>query len=164
MSDVKQRECGEKPEEWNKLCRIRHILDHWQDIFDPSVTSTWATFTGLASVAPGSRTPTPLPRMASHPSVRKIERALTALAEREPALVRHLKAYRCNAEWRCKDTWVVVRLPSGKQDIVERRVREKIVPSWIKRDKVDKAETLLNRLVRGDVSIPEDLWHALTKP
>lgn len=153
-----------KPEDWNKLDRIVYLLDHWQDIFDPSVTSTWGTFTGISGTSTESRSPSPLPRMASHPSVRKIERSLTVLADREPVLARHLKAYRCNAEWRTADKWLVRRLPSGKRDIVEQRVREKIVPKWVERQKVSLAELRLARLIRGDVYIPMELWRALTKP
>lgn len=153
-----------RPEEWSKLDRLRYVLDHWQDIFDPGVTSTWATFTGTSHQAPASKRPSPLPLMAGDLTVRKIERALTVLADREPVLARHLKAYRCNAEWRCKNEWQVVTLPSGKKDIVERRVREKIVPRWVNLSSVAEAESLLLRLVRGDVSIPSDLWHALTRP
>lgn len=156
-------ECGDNPEEWSKLCRIRYLLDHWQDIFDPGVTSTWATFTGTSHQAPASKRPSPLPRMAGDVTVRKIERALTILADCEPVLARHLKAYRCNVEWRCKDVWQVVTLPSGKKDIVERRVREKIVPSWVSLSCVAEGENILLKLVRGDVSIPQDLWRALTR-
>lgn len=96
--------------------------------------------------------------------MRKIERALTTLADTEPVLARHLKAYRCNAEWRTTDKWVVRRLPSGKRDIVEQRVREKIVPSWVELQKVRLAELLLVKLLRGSVEIPHDLWLALDKP
>ena len=156
--------CGDSPENWDKRCRVIYLLDHWQDIFDPSITSTWATFTGTSHQAPASRAPLPLPEMARDASVRKIERALAVLADREPLLVRHLKAYRCNAEWRCTDVWRVITLPSGKQDIVESRIREKLVPNWVRLDAVSEAEDRLLRLVRGDVSIPRELWLALTKP
>lgn len=151
------------PLEWSKIDRIRYLLDHWQDIFDPGVTSTWATFTGTSHQAPASKRPSPLPRMASDLTVRKIERALTVLADREPVLARHLKAYRCNAEWRCKNVWQVVTLPSGKKDIVERRVRDKIVPRWVSLSSVAEAENRLLSLVQGDVSIPGELWYALTE-
>lgn len=157
-------ECGDKPEEWDKLCRVRYLLDHWNDIFDPGVTSTWATFTGTSHQAPASTRPSPLPRMASDVTVRKIEQALTTLADHKPVLARHLKAYRCNAEWRTKDELVLVRLPSGRWDAQERRRRDKIVPRWVKLDYVNEAELLLIKLIHGDVSIPQDLWHALTKP
>lgn len=157
-------DCGQNHREWSALCRLRHILDHWQDIFDPGVTSTWATFTGTSHQHPASRAPSPLPQMAGDRGVRKIERALTTLADTEPVLARHLKAYRCNAEWRTTDKWVVRRLPSGKRDIVEQRVREKIVPSWVELQKVRLAELLLVKLLRGSVEIPHDLWLALDKP
>lgn len=157
-------ECGQNHREWNALCRLRYLLDHWQDIFDPGVTSTWATFTGTSHQAPASKRPSPLPRMASDLSVKRIERALTVLADTEPVLARHLKAYRCNAEWRTTDRWVVRRLPSGKRDIVEQRIREKIVPSWVEPQKVRLAELKLVRLLRGGVEIPRELWYALDKP
>lgn len=153
-----------EPEQWTKRDRVVYLLDHWQDIFDPSVTSTWATFSGTSHQGSASKPPGHLPRMASDRSVRKVERALTVLADREPVLARHLKAARCNCEWRTTDKWVVRRLPSGKRDIVEERVREKLTPRWVDPKKVTLAETILVNFVRGDVSIPQELWLALTKP
>ena len=157
-------ECGDRPEAWTPLCRLRYILDHWQDIFDPGITSTWATFTGTSHQAPASKRPSPLPEMASDLCVRRIERALTVLADREPVLARHLKAYRCNAEWRCKDELRLVTRPSGKHELIEPRVRDRIVPRWVELAKVDAAERRLLWLLGPDVSIPQDLWVALTKP
>ena len=119
---------------------------------------------GISGGKQASRAPAPLPEMAHDRSVKKLERALTVLADREPVLARHLKAYRCNAEWRTVDKWMVRRLPSGKRDLVEERVREKITPAWVSPLKVWRAEKLLVRLVHGDVFIPQDLWRALTKP
>lgn len=153
-----------KPEDWTKLDRVRYILDHWQDIYDPGITGTWATFTGTSHQAPASKRPVALPRMAEHRSVRQLERALCTLATSEPDLARHLKAYRCNAEWRTADRWYVRRLPSGKRDLVEQRARERIVPSWVSLTKVLLAEELLARLLPEYVEIPPDLWRALTKP
>lgn len=155
---------GDNYREWNKLERLRYLLDHWNDIFDARVTSTWATFTGTSHQAPASSRPSPLPRMADDLSVRRIERALIVLADREPVLARHLKAYRCNAEWRTTDKWVVRRLPSGKRDIVEMRVREKLVPDWVELRYVTLAEMILVNLLDGPIEIPQDLWHALDKP
>lgn len=150
------------PEQWDNLDRLRFVLDRWQDIFDVTVSSSRPKDGSRASSS--SREPGSLPEMADDHSIRKIECALTILADREPVLARHLKAYRCNAEWRTADRWTVRRLPSGKRDIVEQRVREKIVPSWVSLAKVSSAEHLLLKLLHGDVSIPRDLWRALTKP
>lgn len=150
-----------KPEQWTSLDRLRYVLDHWQEIFDAPVSSSAPKGTRGTS---SSHSPPPLPRMARDRGVRRIECALTILADSEPVLARHLKAYRCNAEWRTTDKWMVRRLPSGKRDIVEQRVREKIVPDWVELRKVTAAEMLLLKLLRGDVSIPTDLWRALTKP
>ena len=158
-------ECDGDPKDWTPLCRLRYLLDHWQDIFDPGITSTWATFMGTSHQAPASKRPSPLPRMASDLCVRRVERALTVLADREPVLARHLKAYRCNSEWRCRDEWRLVTLPSGRQDLVnDLRVREKIIPRWVSPVKVAVAEKRLLILLGGDVSIPQDLWNALTRP
>lgn len=150
-----------QPENWDSLDRLRYVLDHWQDIFDVLVSNS------RPKDSPGrsSSTHTPsLPPMAKDRGVRRIECALTILADKEPVLARHLKAYRCNAEWRIADKWVVRRLPSGKRDIVEDRVREKVVPDWVSLPKVHRAELLLLKLLRNDVSIPGDLWKALTRP
>lgn len=150
------------PEAWTKLDRIRYLLDHWQDIFDPSLSSG-SSFNGRRGHS-GSRSPGCFPAMADNRSVKKVENALTALADREPVLARHLKAYRCNCEWRTTEKWFARKLPSGKQEFAEQRVREKIVPRWVDPKKVTLAETVLLNFVRGDVSIPQDLWLALTKP
>lgn len=152
-----------KPEDWDKRCRLEYLLDHWQDIFDVSIGSADPQGTERRPGNDYSKTPRPLPRMASDRSVKRVEYALNVLADREPVLVRHLKAYRCNAEWRTTDKWFARKLPSGKQEFAERRVREKIVPKWVDQRKVALAETLLLNFIHGDVSIPTVLYHALTK-
>lgn len=150
-----------KPEDWTKLDRVRHILDHWQDIYYPGGSDSLATFTGTSHQAPTSKEPRALPRMADHRTVRLLERALCTLATSEPDLTRHLKAFRCNADWRTIDRWYVRRLPSGKPDIVEQRVRERIVPTWVSLTKVRLAEVLLVRLLPDSIEIPPELWRAL---
>ena len=101
--------------------------------------------------------------MSQHRSVRQLERALSVLAERKPVLARPLKAYRCNAEWRTADKWVVRKLPSGRRDIVEQRVQEKLVPEWVELRKVTLAEMCLLRLLPGPIEIPQELWEAPPK-
>lgn len=145
----------------DKLDRLRHLLDYWQEIFDPVIGSSQPN--GSSRPAAGSKPPHSLPKMSQHRSVRELERALTTLADREPVLARHLKAYRCNAEWRTADKWVVRKLPSGRRDIVEQRVQEKLVPEWVELRKVTLAEMCLLRLLPGPIEIPQELWEAPPK-
>lgn len=152
---------NEDPTKWNKVERIRFLLDHWTDIFDGGVVSRGID--GSSKSVPRSREPGRLPEMASHPSVTELQRCLSSLAEGDPAGYKHLKAYRC-CEWRTVDTIRSVKLVSGKWDIVPDRMRERIVPRWVSPGLVADAEKTLEALFRGEVFIPKDLWDGLTKP
>jgi hypothetical protein len=151
---------NQDPAKWSKLEKIRYLLDHWHDIFDVTLGSS---LSGSRSGAPGSRAPGRLPKMSTHESVRELGYCLRVLHDSDPVAFRHLKAYRTNVEWRNVDAVVSIRLPSGKWDKVETRSRSRIVPSWVDRDHVSKAEDRLVTLFRGDVFIPDELWNALTK-
>lgn len=151
---------AKNPENWDALDRLRHLLDHWQDVFDAPISNSQPKGARSSS---SSHSPPPLPKMAGEDCVRKIERALTTLADSEPVLARHLKAYRCNAEWRTRDTgkWVLAVDDSGPT-LVPQRERVRIVPKWVSVAKVVQAERLLLKLVHHDVSLPAPLWKALT--
>jgi len=139
------------------LERIRWLLDHWDAIFDGSPSSE--PF-GVVGPSAGSKRPGKLPRMAHHSSVKELERCLVLLASANPGDYRHLKTYRCGAEWRCVDTWERIKLPSGRYDWVPIRKRERIVPRWIRPERVLAGERFLCRVFRGEVFIPDDLWEA----
>src|SRR6478672_10676142 len=112
----------ESPEQTRKLERIRFLLDHWDAIFDGSPSSE--PFVSISSSF-SSSPPGKLPDDAKHQTIKELERCLRLLASACPGDYRHLKTFRCGAEWRCVDTWRRVKLPSGKYDWVPDRIRER---------------------------------------
>jgi hypothetical protein len=145
------------PDNWNRLERIQYLLDNWDNIFDPNVTSPLGTG---SSVKVGAL----MPKMASHPSVIELARCLRILHQYAPVQHAHLKAYRCGVEYRLVDTTVKVKGANGKLKDVPQRVQERIVPSWVRLEKVRRAEHFLACAFHGDVEIPKDLWDALHLP
>lgn len=147
----------EHPSRWSKLERIQFLLDSWDEIFDPNVTSPaegTGDGTGIAL----------MPKMARHPSVTELVRCLGLLSAKHRILYRHLKAYRCQAEWRLKDKPTLIRGPHGKIIPGEPvRERERITPSWINLLRVDAAEQIVAAYFQGEVFIPKELWDGLTK-
>jgi hypothetical protein len=140
--------------EARKLERVRYLLDHWDDIFDGAAAAS-------DSSASGERLGISLlPRMANHPSVKELSRCLALLASASPGDYRHLKSYRCGAEWRNVDTWRRMKLPSGKYDWEPDRIRERIVPRWIRPQRVAAGEAFIVRVFQGEVFIPDELWGA----
>lgn len=142
----------------SKLEKIQYLLDHWEDIFDPSGTSA------VGSPGDGSGVAL-LPLMSRHRSVRELERCLGVLGVEAPGQLAHLKAFRC-AEWRIRVDRVRVTRPrrQGKRvqsEQVERRSRERVVPGWVRQEKVRLAEGRLVKLFRGQVDIPGELWDSL---
>ena len=142
------------------LDRLRFLLDHWDAIWDGSPSPE--PFGAIRGSSAGSRPPGRLPEEASHPTIKELCRCLSLLASASPGDYRHLKAYRCAAEWRNVDTWRRVKLPSGKYDWVEHRVSERIVPNWIKPERVEAGERFLVRVFRGEIFLPDDLYRAFT--
>lgn len=141
----------------SKRERIAYLLDHWVDIYDPGGTSVFGS--------PGDGSGSPLlPLMSRHRSVLELCRCLAVLAEQAPVQASHLKAYHC-AEWRIRVDHVRVRRPrragKAKYELVEQRVRERVVPSWVRLEKVRRGEDRLAELFVGQVDIPEELWDAL---
>lgn len=141
------------------LARIRFLLDHWDAIFDGSPSSE--PFVSISSSF-SSSPPGKMPPEASEVSVKELARCLNLLASACPGDYRHLKAYRCAAEWRNVDTWRRVKLPSGRYDFVQRRVRERIVPRWLNPARVLAGEKFLCRVFRGEIFLPDDLYKAFT--
>lgn len=146
------------PSQWSKLERIQFLLDRWDEIFDPSVTSPAVGVAGGGSGIPL------LPQMARHSSVVELARCLEALRQERPALYQHLKFYRCNCEWRQVRAMIRVRLTSGRWDEIPGWKRERIVPRWISLSYVSRAEEFLASVFRGEVFIPKELWDGLTRP
>jgi hypothetical protein len=106
-----------------------------------------------------------LGKMARHPSVVELARCLDELERVDPPAFRHVKSYRCGTEWRNVTRKQKVKRPRGKGfELVDRRVREPIVPRWIDHALVASGERWLSVRFRGEVFIPEELWDAWTKP
>jgi hypothetical protein len=145
------------PVRLSKLEKIRYLLDHWEDIFSPpGVTSTSRSSEGGGVAL--------LPLMSRDRSVVELERCLRVLAVEAPCQLSHLKAYRC-AEWRVRVDRVrrKRRSASGKPlfETVTVRTRERVVPRWVRLEKVRRAEARLVQLFRGSVRVPDELWDAL---
>lgn len=145
------------PMKWTRLERLRFLLDSWSLIFDPNVTSPFGTGGG------GDGIPM-LPKMAHDPSVVELELELAQLAKDFPALYRHLKAYRCDAEWRQVRSNIKFRGPNGRMVDGVGWAKQRLVPSWVDLWRVQAAETLLDHRFRGEVFIPKELWDGLIRP
>jgi hypothetical protein len=102
--------------------------------------------------------------MAHDRSVKEIAAALTALRVLHPVEHAHLKAYRCNAEWRQVKTKIKFRGPSGRMVESPGWKRERLVPSWVVMERVVDAENRLVYWLPDIIMIPKELWDGLTKP
>lgn len=143
--------------------KIIYLLDHWDEIHDPDAASPQGR--------PGGGTNTPhLAFMASHVSVRELARCLAVLREVAPVQHSHLMAFH-GAEWRQTRTpkrttvkgktgWISNPRSSHAEDWDHGR--ERIVPAWVRLEKVRRAQEALAEAFRGQVFIPDDLWDALT--
>jgi hypothetical protein len=147
---------SDDPTKWTKQQKIEYLLDHWSDIFDPNVTSP------LGVAGDGSGVPL-MPKMSRHPSVVELSRCLGVLAGVSPGLFKHLKAYRCNAEWRQVRTTIKFRGPQGHMLESPGWKRERLVPSWVLRPYVERADSLITREFEGEPFIPKELWRGLTE-
>lgn len=136
----------------SKRDKIVHLLDHWDDIYNPPLTNQGGTGNGGNAL---------LPLMSRHASVVELVRCLALLQVEAPVQHAHLKAFHC-AEWRTHRWAEVKRRKGGKRERVERSERQRLVPSWVRLEKVRRAEDRLVALFRGPVFIPEELWDALT--
>lgn len=144
------------PTKWTPLDRIRFLLDHWSDIFDPNAAA------GMAATGSGDGIPL-MPQMSRHPTVVELQRCLSSLALDDPPAHRHLKAFRCNAEWRQVRAKIKFRGPNGREIEGDGWRRERIEPAWISARLVFRAEEYLEQAFRGEVFIPRDLWKGLTE-
>lgn len=146
------------PEKWDTLTRIQYLLDHWRDIFDPNIASSLNGIRGGGSEAIG------LPEMARSRSVVKLAALLGELATELPLAYRHLKAYRCNVEWRQVRAMVRIQLTSGRWDEIPGWKIERIVPSWVSARYVEAGERFLEEgFGDEEVFLPPELWDGLVK-
>jgi hypothetical protein len=140
-----------------QIGRVRFLLDNWDAI--------WGPFVSGGGAGGGSGLPPMLSKMASHPSVLELDRCLSELGRTDPVVLKHLKAYRVGVEWRCVTKKVKRRRARGKGfEMVDYRVREPIVPSWVDRKKVSDAESRLVSEFSGEVFVPDELWVAWKRP
>ena len=140
-----------------RIGRVRFLLDNWEII--------WSPFVGSAMSGGGSGLPPGLSLLAKHPGVKELDRCLRRLERHDVRLFRHVKAYRCGVEWRNVTRQVRVKRSRGKgYEIVPRRIREPLTPSWVSLDRVDEAERFLAAEFQGEVFIPDELWDAYRRP
>lgn len=137
----------------SKRDKIEYLLDHWQDIYDPDVSK------GRPGV--GDSAGATMPFMAKHPSVVELARCLAVLRLEATVHHSHLMAFH-TAVWRIRVDHVRVRRAGGKYELVETRERERLVPDWVRLEKVRRGQAALVVAFRGPVFIPDDLWDALT--
>lgn len=138
----------------SKRDKIVYLLDHWDDIHDPSVTSPGGS--------PGDGSGVPLlPLVTRSPSVRELVRCLAILKTEACSQHDHLMAYH-TAEWRVHRWSEQKRRKGGKLETVNRHERQRITPSWVRLEKVRRAEERLCELFVGAVFIPRPFWDALT--
>jgi hypothetical protein len=142
------------PHEWTKQQRIEYLLDHWDDIHNPPISSS-------APEARGGGGGALLPLMAGDHSVRELVRCLEALKASAPTQYVHLMAHH-TAEWRIRRWQESKRRKGGKIELVDHDDRERMVPSWVRSQKVTLAHRTLALSFRGSVEIPAELWDALT--
>jgi hypothetical protein len=156
-----ERECSYEdtaPDKWSKRQRIQYLLDHWSDIWEPPIVGA------LGGIGAGTDNVTSTSAMARHKSVIELAGCLGNLLAEHPIAYRHLKAFRCAAEWRQRRAMIRIKLPSGRWDEIPGWKRERVVPRWVLERYVEEGETRLVDLFQGEVFIPKELWDGLTKP
>lgn len=138
--------------------RVEFLLDHYLDFFLLSAQGSEASGEGAGAM---------LPRMSRHPSVRELVRCLRLLEERAPGHYRHLKAF-YTAEWRVNQTAPKrIERPPGSGNLVRlygndglpvtEAVRERVVPAWVRQQKVRLGLDFVVGAFRGEVFIPDEL-------
>jgi len=127
--------------------RILTLLDHYNDYF---TTLGAGTPTGGGDGIPG------LPSMSQHASVVELVRCLDLLLVRAPKHYQHAKAFYC-----CEKRQVPARLkvvgPQGKRVTVDGWAVERIVPRWVRLERVRRAVEFVDREFRGEPFVPQEL-------
>jgi hypothetical protein len=133
-----------------RLENIRFLLDQWDAI--------WCPLNGPSGVRGDGGSLALLPTVAGHRSVRELERVLRLLFVAAPGDYRHLKAYRCDVEWRTTDRLRRRRRPRGHGfEIVQVRERERVLPRWLDMGRVYRAEDWLEAHFKGDPELPREM-------
>lgn len=113
--------------------RIEALLDHWPDYWETASRDDGPSGDGGVFLLPG---------MSRHPSVIELGRCLGALHEHAPSKSAHLFAY-YGAPFRTVDRRRLIKVKGKKSHLVDERVRERVVPSWVRLQKVRDAVALI---------------------
>lgn len=133
----------------SKRQKVEFLLDHWQDFHETLYASDIHADDVDDAV-------TLMPRMSRHPSVRELLRAVGLTRQAMPNKCAHMMAV-YTAEWRNTTRMEKQRRKRGKTELVERRVRERVVPAWVRRQKAEDAFDHVVLSFRGEVFIPDEL-------
>ena len=139
-----------------KRQRVELLLDHWQDFHE---TLHAVDHDHLGGGDPDAVTG--MPAIYHHPSVVELRRVIGEARRVMPVNVAHMLAF-YEAEWRTVDRVETRRTKKGRLQVSVRR-RERIVPAWVRRRKVDHAVTLVAGAFRGPVHVPSELLEPIVK-
>lgn len=143
------------PDVKTRLGRLVVLLDHWPDYYETAARDSGPNGDGGVFLLPG---------MSRHPSVVELGRALSELRSFAPNKSAHVFAY-YSAPWRNVDQKRRVRV-KGKFMVVDERVRQRVLPAWVRNEKVRDGVRLIAQdaggearpwCFRGDVFIPAPL-------
>lgn len=114
---------------------IETLMDHLEDYVLPSVGVAPAGGVEGTGILFASG-------MGSYPSVKELDRILGQLKATVPNHYAHLRGF-YSAEWRTTTRPGKIRSAQGKMVVVDTRVRERVVPSWVVWRIVDHALDML---------------------
>ena len=129
--------------------RVEFLLDHWCDFWETLERSE--TMRG----DPGESLSL-MPAMSRHPSVVELVWAITETRKVMPHQTAHMMAY-YTAEWRNTTQPMKRRTKKGKVEVVNVRVRQRVLPMWIELPKVYAAVHVVTEVFRGEVFVPSEL-------
>jgi len=134
-----------------KADRIRFLLEHWADTYEieSEPGASGDTTQGVSL----------MPRMYHHPSVKELRRAIGEVRLSAPADAAHMMAF-YTAEWRNTTQTVRRRRKKGGVELVQMRVRERVLPRWIVSARVQAGVSAVTEAFRGEVFIPSELLEA----
>lgn len=113
--------------------RIELLLEHWPDYYECAAKDDGPSGDGGVFLMPG---------MSRHPSVVELRRALIALRQIAPSSAGQIIGF-YSAPYRCVDRQRRIRGKNGKFGYVPERRRERIVPAWVRAQKVEDGVTLI---------------------
>lgn len=120
--------------------RIETLLDHWDDFYAVAGRDQSASSNGGVYLLSG---------MSHHPSVIELCRALQALRAFAPSKYAHLCGY-YSAPYRTTERKRRIVGRKGKSGYVPERVRERVVPAWVRAQKVRDAVALVSQDAGGE--------------